>query len=517
MAVLPLIALGSPRPGAYSAATFPTGATPTRNAADAFASWLTPLTPDVPVNLLPSDDATFEATAGSWVVNGNTTSVARSTTSPREGAACLAVLAAGTGNSGIRTANGTSAIPVVAGQRYTFLVSAQGNKATAGLFMEVAFWDSGGAGLGSQNNAWAATIKNTGYSDHALEVVAPAGAAYAGLLLQHGDSPTATDWRIDRAGLFAGSVRSIRWTAPAGGGGNSQALTAATETDAGVALPHETTRDLAPAAETDSVPTLARTRTRALTPAGETDAAVGVTRTRTRAMVPAVEADAAPGVTRTRTRPLVPATEADAGLGLARTRTQALAPAVEADTALPLPRAGHALAPATETDTATTLARTRTRALAPAVETDAVAPMPQARTRPLAPATETGTALTLAHVRARTLAVAAETDAAVALTGGRTHLLAPVVEDDLAAAVAHTRMRILGPAGEADSAVALTVPTKPGTITPRPVASPAITPAAVGSPAITPRTVAGTTLTTVDAAGATITPRPDTGATIRPA
>jgi hypothetical protein len=221
VAVLPLIALGSPRPGAYSAATFPTGATPTRNAADAFASWLTPLTPDVPVNLLPSDDATFEATAGSWVVNGNTTSVARSTTSPREGAACLAVLAAGTGNSGIRTTAGTSAVPISGGARYTFLVSAQANEATAGLFMEVAFWDSGGAGLGSQNNAWAATIKNTGYSDHALEVVAPAGAAYAGLLLQHGDSPTATDWRIDRAGLFAGSVRSIRWTAPAGGGGNS--------------------------------------------------------------------------------------------------------------------------------------------------------------------------------------------------------------------------------------------------------------------------------------------------------
>lgn len=397
MAVLPLIALGSPRPGAYSAATFPTGATPTRNAADAFASWLTPFVPDTPTNLLPYDDATIEGSVGTWVVNGNTTSVARGSSGPREGTYCLDVLAAGTGNSGIRTANGTSAIPVVAGQRYTFLVSAQANKATAGLFMEVAFWDSGGAGLGSQNNAGGATIKNTGYSDHALEVVAPAGAAYAGLLLQHGDSPTATDWRIDRAGLFAGSVRSIRWTAPAGGGGNSQALTAATETDAGVALPHETTRDLAPAAETDSA------------------------------------------------RPLAPS-----------------------------------------------------------------------RTRPVAAATETGQALALALVRARALAVAAETDAALALTGGRTHLLAPVVEDDLAAAVAQVRLRILGPAGEADSAVALTVPTKPGTITPRPVASPAITPAVVGAPAITPRTVTGVTLTTVDVTGASITPRPAAGATIRP-
>lgn len=232
MALFPLVSLGSSREGAFSAATFPRGATPSSNAEGVFSSWVTPFVPDVPVNLLPFEDATFDSSVGTWVVNGNTTSLARSTTSPREGSGCLAVLAAGTGNSGIKTASGTSAIPVVAGQRYTFVVSAQGNKATAGLFMEVAFWTSGGSGLGSQNNAWGATIKSTGYSDYVFEVVAPATAAYAGLLLQHGDSPTATDWRIDRVGIFVGSVRSIRWEPPAGGTTAKNSSDTAAATDA---------------------------------------------------------------------------------------------------------------------------------------------------------------------------------------------------------------------------------------------------------------------------------------------
>lgn len=159
---------------------------------------------------------------------------------------------------------------------------------------------------------------------------------------------------------------------PDTGGGNSQTIT--------------------PAAETDSAQTPAAARSQAVTPAAETDQAV----------TPA----------RARSTPVAAASESDTALTPGHAKT--ITPAGETDTAVTPTRPGGTLVtPASETDTAVTPGRARSTSISPAAESDTGVPPARSRTTPTTPAAETDAALTPARARAQTVTPAAELDEAL--------------------------------------------------------------------------------------------------------
>lgn len=216
------------------------------------------LTAITPVNLLSSDDATIEATAGDWVASTGSTTVVRSTVGSREGTAALAILAAGTGNSAARLPTAFDATPVTAGVTYTVLVSAQGCVNNAGFQIQVPFWDSGGGSLGNLNNGWSSQLSNTQFRDFRFVFTAPAGATTAGLYVWHGDSPT-TWWGIDRIGIFEGTIPTSAWVAPTSDTSVSAEVAAATGAVTDASTPTIATRVTSGSVAADTVLTFSHT------------------------------------------------------------------------------------------------------------------------------------------------------------------------------------------------------------------------------------------------------------------
>lgn len=178
----------------------------------------------------------------------------------------------------------------------------------------------------------------------------------------------------------------------ASGGGNSQAIT--------------------PATETDSAQTPTAARSRAVTAAAETDQALPPATARTTAVTAASESDTA----------LMP--------GHAKTIT----PAAETDTAVTPTKPGGAITPASETDTAVTPARARSTSVTPAVESDTGVTPAALRSTPTTPATETDTGIAPTRARSRAVTPAVEVDAALTPSQARAQLVAPATEVDEAIA-----------------------------------------------------------------------------------
>jgi hypothetical protein len=136
-----------------------------------------------------------------------------------------------------------------------------------------------------------------------------------------------------------------------GGGGNSQAITPATETNAAI--------------------TPAQARSRAITSATETDTAVSPSQARATTITPATETDTAVTPAQSRVIAISPAIETDVGVAPAHPGGQVITPALEADTAVTPTRArSQAVTPATELDVAVTVTQARSQAITPAAETD---------------------------------------------------------------------------------------------------------------------------------------------------
>jgi hypothetical protein len=173
-----------------------------------------------PVNLMTSDDATLEGSVGTWVVNTNASSAARTTARSREGAAALEVTITASGDSSVRNAQSFSATPCTANTTYSFLWSAIQDGSwlpgPSSMLVQVGFWTSGGGGLsGVDNNYNHYNPSSSVWTDNVFTFVSPPNAAFMNTTLWQADgstAPTGSKWYADRMGLFRGTPSS--WTAP---------------------------------------------------------------------------------------------------------------------------------------------------------------------------------------------------------------------------------------------------------------------------------------------------------------
>jgi hypothetical protein len=134
-------------------------------------------------NLLTTDDASFETTAGTWTAQTNCT-VARSTTQAMDGIAALAMTSSAAGSMTARTAQGTSGYAVMPSKPYSILASFRANTAGRTCTVTVNWWQASGAastirtadtstGIADTATGWVTTA--------ALNVTSPSDAAFASI------------------------------------------------------------------------------------------------------------------------------------------------------------------------------------------------------------------------------------------------------------------------------------------------------------------------------------------------
>jgi hypothetical protein len=156
------------------------------------------------LNLLASDDASFELTIGGWAVGANCT-IARSSAQAADGSNSLAMtsVASGLMNAALNSAQRPA---VIAGQTYSahakFLTAATAQSCRVILN----FYNSGGTGIGT-TNATLVTDATGAWVSSSCSAVAPAGAVKAGLVVQVQTTAGASEIHyVDCAGIFEGTT-----------------------------------------------------------------------------------------------------------------------------------------------------------------------------------------------------------------------------------------------------------------------------------------------------------------------
>lgn len=134
-------------------------------------------------NLLTADDASADATQGTWVNNTNTTLVT-SATQTNYGTNSLRMTATAAGTMSIRTASGTGGYPVKAGVVYTFGASFRAGTTARTVQVGAAFYNRAGTIIGAVAYGTGAADSNAGWTAVTYQVTAPANAVYAAVFLQ---------------------------------------------------------------------------------------------------------------------------------------------------------------------------------------------------------------------------------------------------------------------------------------------------------------------------------------------
>ena len=202
-------------------------------------------------------------------------------------------------------------------------------------------------------------------------------------------------------------------------------------------------------------------QTIAVSPATETDAAQALGRRKTRAISPAVETTTAPSIGRRKLYVVGTAVEFDSGQLVARRKVRVITPAAESDASQPVGRRKQrAVATPVETDAAVSIGRRKTLTAAPSVESDAAVAVALRSASVVSPAGETGGANPIGRSRARAVAPATETVAALPAGRRRTRSVTPAVEIDVAGQLFTVTRRLVGPALEHDTAGPVVIPSE---------------------------------------------------------
>lgn len=178
-----------------------------RDAAQATGS-RQPLLRTASPNLLAYDTATFEIGTTGWAATGNS-SIARSTAAALAGVAALAV----TATAAATAFAGRNGQPVTAGQTYTFLVSSRAATTARGVLAVVQWKQADGTTPAGSDSSIGPTVNSTGgWTSYTVTGTAPAGAAFANLVLQINAPAAGEVHYFDNAGFFAGVVAT--WLPP---------------------------------------------------------------------------------------------------------------------------------------------------------------------------------------------------------------------------------------------------------------------------------------------------------------
>jgi hypothetical protein len=164
-------------------------------------SFGTPRTP-IGYNALTHDSATFEGSTHDWTSDGSAT-LALTTEQAAEGTKSLKLTSLATTpiNADLASPAWMSVNP---GDSVTALLSARAATTPATVDLRIAWYNSAGTSVGTEFGT-AAADTTTGWSAYSTTGVAPAGAAYAVLDLQIGNSAVGTSHYIDKASLALGT------------------------------------------------------------------------------------------------------------------------------------------------------------------------------------------------------------------------------------------------------------------------------------------------------------------------
>ena len=255
--------------------------------------------------------------------------------------------------------------------------------------------------------------------------------------------------------LHAAMLEAL-FTTPAGGGGQTVAISQVTETEAAQTLARISTLAVPQAVETNLAQALARAKVKALAQVTETSLAQAITRQHTRTLAQVLETELAQTIL---VRPLkalvtqVVVTNVAQTIG--RVRTRAVAQATETDLAQTLGRISTAaVAQATETELAQTIGRISTRIVVQVAESDLAQAIARRKVKAIAQVVETETAQTISVTgnKIGTLTQALETDLAQTLARISTRAVVQVAETELAQTLGRLRTRAVTQVAEVDLA-----------------------------------------------------------------
>jgi hypothetical protein len=196
-------------------------------------------------NLLSTDDASVEATLGTWAANANC-SVSRDTAFGIDGSSSVGLSSTAAGDMSARTASGTSGYPVLAGQAYTARASFRPSSFTRNALVSIVWYNAAGAVV-TTTAGTAGSAPSGSWTERTLNATAPAGAAFAALLATvQATAGAAETVKLDRSGIMPGT--SSAWTR--GGLAASQVVEVQRTYDAGATWEpvHRMTTLLPPAA-----------------------------------------------------------------------------------------------------------------------------------------------------------------------------------------------------------------------------------------------------------------------------
>lgn len=162
--------------------------------------WTLTATPSV--NLLTPNQASLETDASGWVAVTNCT-VTRVTTTPDIGVGALLMTATANGNMSAATTPNTQ-IPVVVGRTYTALASLFAQLFLKSFHIEITWRNSGGSVISSSVGLTSTEVDGF-YEPGVVTGVAPAGAAFATVLVVVHNADATTGHHVDSISFAEGT------------------------------------------------------------------------------------------------------------------------------------------------------------------------------------------------------------------------------------------------------------------------------------------------------------------------
>ncbi len=183
------------------------------------------------VNRLTANQATLETDTVGWAA-GTLTTIARSTAQFQQGAACLALTKITSTGSGLaNTLTGLSAVPVVAGQSWAASAYFRAAATVRTCSLTINWYDSAGASTGSPTVGSGVANTTSGWTQATVAGTAPAGAAYAAIVVTVASMAVSEVQYVDAIALMPGASAAT-WST--GFGGMTETIMVERSADAGV-------------------------------------------------------------------------------------------------------------------------------------------------------------------------------------------------------------------------------------------------------------------------------------------
>ncbi len=153
-------------------------------------------------NLLDREQSTMEVYVDGWLNDANATFTS-STNAYREGTRSLRVVATAGASMSVRTADGISGFPVVAGVQYTARGSSRAGSAGRTFYFFLRWFDISGTFI-SESYSAGVTDTTTGWVEDVITSTAPPTAAYACAVGRWDGCGAGEVHYLDRAGIMVG-------------------------------------------------------------------------------------------------------------------------------------------------------------------------------------------------------------------------------------------------------------------------------------------------------------------------